>query len=95
MGTPATPDDEASEVLERARVAAARGNVGYSRHALGRMRERGAHAEDVLLAMRGATASSLKDNGTWRLSGGKDVDGDDLDVVLDVRCDPIRVVTIM
>lgn len=89
------PNQEAVEVLEQAKAAASRGLVGYSRHAHDRMNERGARAEDVLLAMKEATGATLKDNGTWRLSGGTDWDGDELDVVLDVRLDPIRVVTIM
>ena len=83
------------DILEEIKAAAARNNVSPSKHAKGRMRERGARAEDVLSAILTAKVATQGDNGCWKLSGGVDGDGDELSVVVNVECDPMRVVTIM
>lgn len=59
------------------------------------MCDRGAQAQDVESAIEGATMARLQESGAWRLSGGVDLEGDALDVIVDVGWDPIRVVTIM
>lgn len=90
---PCTP--EAMEALRLTKAAAIRGNLILTRHARERMRERGAQVKDVENAIDGATVAKLQESGAWRLLGGADLEGDELDVIVDVGWDPIRVVTIM
>jgi len=81
-----------TEALERAREDAKMGRVDRGPHARQRMKERNVQVEDVRRAMMSATkAAHDRENDTWKLTGGKDVDGDGLTVV--VAFDPTRLVT--
>lgn len=82
MGTPAvTPED----VLRLAREALRAGKHRYHPHFLQQMDRRCARVPDVKRAISTATGAELQPNGSWRLLGGKDTDGDDL--VLAIRVD--------
>lgn len=58
------------------------------------MPERSANALDVRQAMLTATKAVGQPNGTWRLFGGLDLEGDELVVVVDIS-DGVLVITIM
>lgn len=75
--TQVTSDDALRDI----RGYAAAGRIAYTRHARERMVERGARAEDVRAALKGAAWCAVADGGKWKV-GGKDLDGDDLDVVV-------------
>lgn len=70
-----------SEALKIIRAAARFGRLVYTRHAYERMAERNAAAEDVERAIQTATTCMKQPAGTWKVSGGRDRDGDALDVV--------------
>jgi len=77
----------AEEALRDVKRAASAGQVMLTAHARERMRDRSATARDVERAIRTSTTAvkrSLAEE-KWRLSGGVDLDGDALDVV--VACD--------
>lgn len=62
--------DEAMEVLQQAKAAAARGNLAVTKHARDRMRERRAQAGDVDAAIAGATKATVQESGAWKLRCG-------------------------
>lgn len=82
------------EVLEKVRHAESAGYCVFTVHARDRMRERNARAADVRNAIRTATSARRRENGSWKLTGGKDIDGDDLDFAVDISGDSVRIVTI-
>jgi hypothetical protein len=53
------------------------------------MRERRAGLVDVRMALASATAAMTQDRGGWRVEGGRDRDGDDLTVIVDIEADVI------
>lgn len=58
------------------------------------MDERGAVADDVVNALVTATSAVWQpDRSTWKVSGGSDLDRDDLTVAVDIQADVV-VVTI-
>lgn len=68
--------------------------IRYTGHADGRMRKRGARQDDVRNALLTATAATWQDEqGNWRLTGGVDLDGDELTACVDLMADVV-VVTI-
>jgi hypothetical protein len=69
------------EALRDIRGYAAAGRISYSRHARERMVERNVRAQDVRAALQSASRCTATDGGKWR-AGGKDLDGDDLDLIV-------------
>lgn len=71
--------------LAEIRRHAVAGRIVYTRHAIQRMGERGAHRADVREALCGASSCKVGSSvGTWVVCG-RDRDGDDLDVVVAVE----------
>jgi hypothetical protein len=66
-------------------------------HAYERMQERGATESDVAEAVKTATSAEPGTDrpNRWRLSGGSDLDGDPLDVVVAVQGNTVTVVTLI
>jgi len=57
-------------------------------HAQQRMRSRHIRFDDLRLAAASATRAVLQPaNDRWRVEGGRDMDGDDLTLVVEVRAD--------
>ncbi len=65
--------------------------IVYTGHALTRMDDRGASRADVRSALITATSARRQERGTWRVEGGRDLDGDDLTAVVDIEADVIVV----
>lgn len=85
---------DAKALEEIHRLAALPGRIRYRGHALDRMDERGATREDVRNALRSSTDATWQpDRGTWKVTGGVDLDGDDLVCAVDIE-DDVIVVTI-
>ena len=70
-----------AEVLVDIRGYAAANRIRLTGHASLRMQQRGADFRDVRSALMTATACTLQDNGSWRLDGGLDRDGEELTVI--------------
>ena len=68
------------------------GRVVVSRHAYERMDERGAEETDVINALVTSTAAIWQPARlTWRVTGGVDIEGDVLTVVVDITADVVVV----
>jgi hypothetical protein len=81
-------------VLDQIKRMAARGDMVISRHARDRMDERGATFRDVTSAIATATAATFQaERDTWKVTGGTDLDSDDLTVVLAIE-DNLIVITV-
>lgn len=65
--------------------------IVYTGHALLRMDGRGANPNDVRNALITATSARRQERGTWRIEGGRDLDGDDLTAIVDIEADVIVV----
>jgi hypothetical protein len=79
-------DDEA--VAEIKRIARIIRRVQPNLHALQRMQERGAVLADVQNALLTASyARWQEEHGSWRITGGVDLDGDDLSVAIEFTGD--------
>jgi len=75
-------DDEA--LAEIKRIARVIRRIQPNLHALQRMQERGAVLADVQSALLTATrASWQQEHSSWRVTGGSDLDGDDLTVAVE------------
>ena len=84
---------EPADVLRDASEAARLGQVFLTRHAEERMDERCVTIDDVLAALETATAAKWDaEKETWRVTGGRDLDGDELRVVIRTPL-PVVVVT--
>lgn len=78
------------DALARIKELVKRGDVRFTFHARQRMDERDATERDVCNALLGGTQAAhdiSKD--TYRVSGGCDIDGDDLTVVVAIEADAI------
>lgn len=85
--------DEQKALKDAAGYAAA-GRVRYSPHAQKRIEERcGGADNNVLAAIKSATKCTAQDNGRYRLTGGVDIDGDDMTVII-LFDDGVLVVTL-
>jgi len=82
----------AARALEEIRGLARANRVVFTRHALEEMGEARATENDVLHALREATACRASERDRWRVEG-KDLDGDDLTVVVVIE-DGVVVVTV-
>jgi hypothetical protein len=83
------------EALDEAKRAAIQRNVRFSRHARERMQERAAGVHDVYEAISTAIrAIGQPPRDKWKLMGGRDRDGDGLDVVVDWTDGEARIVTV-
>jgi hypothetical protein len=72
----------ASEALRDAALAGRLGQFEVSSHCLVRMRQRNVTRRDICLALRSATSAVQQAEAKWRLNGGRDDDGEPLDVVV-------------
>src|SRR5688572_16601106 len=86
---------EVDSVLERVLRAESTGEFVICNRAVKRLKERNAHAADVQRALLTATHATRIDEGNWKIKGGTNIDGDELDFVVDISATPIRVVTII
>ena len=81
-----------AEALATIRRMVRRGDVRLTQHAHDRMDERGVEPEDVcnaLVTATGATPEPERDR--WKVTGGTDLDGDGLTVVVAIEADVIIV----
>ena len=80
-----TSDEALAEIK---RIALIIKRVQPNRHALIRMEERMAVLADVQNALLTATSAFWQvEHGSWKVVGGVDLDGDDLDVALELKAD--------
>jgi hypothetical protein len=92
---PIVPNTE-RDALAEAKLAAFQHRVRFSRHARERMQERRAGAHDILDVMSSATkAVRQPPRDKRKLIGGKDIDGDGLDLVVDWTDGDARIVTVL
>lgn len=84
-----TPEQVLAFVQEHVRA----GRHRTSNHCRDRMDDRGATAYDVRRALLSATSAEKQPNGSWRLLGGTDSDGEDLVVAVRVD-DGLELVTL-
>ena len=78
------------KVLAEIQRLAKLGRIIFTAHAAKRMSTRGATARDVQTALVSATdATWQQDRENWRVSGGVDLDGDELTVIVDLEADVI------
>jgi len=74
---------------------AAAGRLRFTSHARKRMNQRNADADDVVEGIKTSTNCLWQPKeGTWRLDGGADLDGDDFDGICVVLDDDVLVVTL-
>jgi hypothetical protein len=85
--------DEEAKALEDVRGFAGARRVVLPKHARDEMYQAGAQVEDVLHALANADSIRASHSGRWKVTG-KDLDGDDLDVVVLIE-DGLIVVTVM
>lgn len=85
------------QVLALAQAAMrTQGAYSYTNHFWDRMQDRNATVGDVKRSIRTATGAELRENGTWRLKGGKDADEIALEPVIEILGDQkIRLITIL
>lgn len=91
------PTKEAAvAALEAARTAAKLRQLDYTIHARERMPERRVQARDVQNAVLTATHATWRpDDRSWKVTGGKDLDGDSLDVAVVIGGNRVRVITVL
>jgi hypothetical protein len=75
---PATP----AAVLAECHAAGSSGIFIISEHALDRAQERKIGRLDVRNALTGATAAELQDNGRWSVTGGADLEGVPVELIV-------------
>jgi hypothetical protein len=81
-----------AEALTTIRRMVRRGDVMFTRHAYARMDERGASTDDVCNALLTAKeAAHDPERDRWKVSGGTDLDGDALKVMVAIEADVIVV----
>lgn len=86
---------KSDELLDRIKKAARLGQVITTKHARDEMEAARASAKSVEHAIQTATkAIERNDNGTVRLEGGTDIDGDELTVVVAEDPRGLRLVTV-
>jgi hypothetical protein len=84
-----------SEALQEAKRLAAQYTFRVTKHGRGRQGVRTAQVHDIRAAVMSAkTAQYQANEDTWKLRGGRDLDGDDLDVVVAFEDGEMRVVTL-
>lgn len=84
---------EEASALKVVHGLALAGRFVVSRHAEGRMAERGVSFPDVREALVSATTCRAEPGDRWRLEGGHDCDGDPLTAVVAIE-DGVVVVTL-
>lgn len=80
-----------TKALAEIQRLASRNRIVYTGHALTRMDDRRASRDDVRSALITATSARRQERGTWRVEGGRDLDGDGLTAVVDIEADVIVV----
>ncbi len=74
----------ATQALDAAKRLARGGQVWFRQHAYDRMAERNAVVADVIAAILTSTRAAYQsDRDNWKLTGGADLDGDDMVVIVD------------
>ena len=71
-----------ADALREASLAGRSGQFEVSSDCLVRMRQRNVTRRDICLALRSATSAVQQTEAKWRIDGGRDDDGDSLDVVV-------------
>ncbi len=71
-------------VLAECHAAGISGVFVMTDHAMDRAEERNIGRKDVRNALTGATAATLQDNGRWYITGGVDLDGVTVTLVVKV-----------
>ncbi|AUX28083.1 uncharacterized protein SOCE836_001510 [Sorangium cellulosum] len=90
---PDTPEEVLAYAQEKLREP---GGYTYANHAIHeRMDERNATVRDVKRAIRTATTAIRQPNGTWRLAGGTDSEGEPLVPVVDIRQQTMIIVNVL
>jgi hypothetical protein len=72
----------AVEALQAAALAGRLNQFEVSSHALLRMRQRNVTLRDIRLTLQSATTAIHEVDTKWRLEGGRDDDGDALDLIV-------------
>ncbi|HEY3545334.1 MAG TPA: DUF4258 domain-containing protein [Propionicimonas sp.] len=70
------------EALEAVKGYAGANRIYIGDHARERMEERGATERDIREALMTASACGLQTNGRWKVTGGRDLDGTELELVV-------------
>lgn len=85
-----------AEFLEFSKRCAVQGRVRLSFHAqFESLPRRRIQAADIRSALETATKAALQpESETWKLDGGKDLDGDDLTVIAAVEGDGLRIIIV-
>lgn len=83
------------EVLALAKQAVSDGRCYPTGHCMDRMQDRNASVRDIKRAIRTASSAEETDNGTWRISGGKDSDDEALVPVIKIEGTTIHLITIL
>ncbi|HWO22455.1 MAG TPA: DUF4258 domain-containing protein [Kofleriaceae bacterium] len=82
----------ATEALAEIQLLAGRRWIRYTGHAFTRMDKRGASRDDVRNALLTATSARWQaDEGTWKVDGGHDREGDELTVAVSIEADVVVV----
>jgi len=73
-----------AEVLDQCHRAGAQRIAGFllSGHAFDRMRDRRLKRQEVARALVEATVAVAQDDGTWRVDGGSDLDGEPVTLIV-------------
>lgn len=87
---------EPNEALATAKGAAERNQLQYTKHAqFDRMPQRRVQARDVKSAiLTSKKATWRNEDKSWKLTGGRDFDGESLDVAIAIEANVVRVVTV-
>ncbi len=83
---------DANEALATVRAAGTQNTLRLSFHVMYEHPERGISARDLHAAAASASSAQLQENRKWKISGGVDLDGDDLTLIC-VLVDDVFVVT--
>jgi hypothetical protein len=83
------------EALNVAQGAARLRRVQLTLHSRQRVSERGVFPEDLESAIKTAKSAQWDtEHNNWKLSGGVDLDGDALEIALDINGTTVKVVTV-
>ena len=92
---PSREQEDAEAVLRAVKDAARLGQLRFTNHGRERMGERSAQARDVKCAAASAVSAEWSDeHASWKITGGKDFDGDSLDIAVTVEGAVVRVITV-
>jgi hypothetical protein len=79
-----------ARALDEIKKLAARNYIRFTSHAIARMRQRGANRADVKNALLSASDATWQtDHQSWHVTGGVDLDGDELSLAVDIEADVV------